>query len=155
MASRGKLLILCLGNDLLGDDGIGLKAAQLLRGTVGEGATVQSSGQSGLYLIELLEGFDQAIVIDSIPGDQPGAIRELSSGELRPVQVPSAHFVGLPEAISTARTAGLRVPGRLRIFAVEIPPEQTIGASLRPEVRRALPELVRRVRDAVREWGYH
>ncbi len=149
-----KLLILCLGNDLLGDDGIGLEAAELLSDVVGDGVEVKSGGQSGLYLIELLDGFDDAIVVDSVPGDEPGNIRELSSEELKPVQVPSAHFVGLPEAIITAQGAGLRVPSRFRVFAMEIPTSQTIGAPPRPEVRRALPELVRRVTEAAKEWGY-
>lgn len=149
-----KLLILCLGNDLLGDDGIGLEAAELLREALGDQAEVKSADQSGLYLMELLEGFDDALVVDSVPGDKPGNVRELSSEELQPVRVPSAHFIGLPEAISAARGAGLRVPHRFRIFAVEIPTAQTIGVPPRPEVRRALPELVRRVTGAAREWGY-
>ncbi len=149
-----KLLILCLGNDLLGDDGIGLEAAEHLRDAVGDRVEVRSAGQSGLYLVELFEGFDDAIVVDSVLGDQPGNIRELGPQELRPVQVPSAHFAGLPEAISIARSAGLRVPGRFRIYAVEIPRVQVIGTSPRPEVRGALPELVRRVREAAKQWGY-
>ncbi|MCJ2520764.1 MAG: hydrogenase maturation protease [Candidatus Thermoplasmatota archaeon] len=149
-----KLLILCLGNDLLGDDGIGLEAAEPIERAMGTKAEVRSTSMSGLYLVELLEGFDDAIVVDSIPGDHPGRIRELTPNDLKPVQVPSAHFVGLPEAIHAARGAGLRVPRRFRILAVEIPIAQTIGASPRPEVRGALPELVRRVTEAAKEWGY-
>ncbi len=149
-----KLLILCLGNDLLGDDGIGLEAAELLSDALGDQVEIKSAGQSGLYLLEFLEGFDDAIIVDSVPGDQPGNVRELSSEELQPVPVPSAHFVGLPEAISAARGAGLRVPQRFRIFAVEIPTAQTIGVPPRPEVRRALPEIVERVTGAARQWGY-
>lgn len=149
-----KLLVLCLGNDLLGDDGIGLEAAELIEEVLGPVAEVRSACQSGLYLIEFLEGFDDAIVVDTFPGERPGRVRELDSKEVEPVQVPSAHYVGLPEALHAARNAGLHVPNRLRIFAIEIPIAQVIGSAPRREVKEALPEIVRRVSKAVREWGY-
>ena len=42
------LVILGLGNDLLGDDGIGLLAAERLRGREGQGGSVRPSPQAGL-----------------------------------------------------------------------------------------------------------
>lgn len=148
------MVILGLGNDLLGDDAIGLQAVELLRGWEGPEVSVRAASQSGLYLLEHLQGFDDAIVIDSVIGDRPGTVRELQGADLRPVPVPSAHYAGLPEALALARASGLQVPRRLRVFAVEMDAVQTIGSPPRPEVAAALPALLARVRDAVREWGY-
>lgn len=148
------MVILGLGNDLLGDDAIGLRAVELLRGWEGSEIAVRAASQSGLYLLEHLQGYDDAIVIDSVIGERPGTVRELQGADLRPVRVPSAHYAGLPEALALARDAGLQVPRRLRIFAVEMDAVQTIGSAPCAEVAAALPALVARVRQAAREWGY-
>ncbi len=149
------LVILGLGNDLLADDAIGLLAADALeRMELGGSVSVRKSGQSGLYLLEPLQGFEDAIIIDSVLGDAPGRVRELPPVEVRPAVVPSAHYAGLPEALALARASGLPMPRRIRIFAVEMEAAQTIGGEPRAEVAGALPELVARVAQAAREWGY-
>lgn len=148
------LVILGLGNDLLGDDGIGLLAAEALRGREGPGVSVRTSVQAGLYLLDALQGFEDAIVVDSVLGDHPGAVRELRGSEVHEVSVPSAHYVGLPEALAIARASGLNVPRRLRIFGVEIDVAQRIGASPSPRVMASLPRIADAVAMAAEEWGY-
>ncbi len=148
------LLILGLGNDLLGDDAIGLVAAERIAGRFGADVSVRTTSRSGLYLLESFEGFDDAILVDSVLGDRPGRVRELDARAVLPVPVPSAHFAGLPEALALARAAGVHTPRRLRIFAVEVASSQTIGASPSGSVLEALPEVLRRVEEAAREWGY-
>ncbi|OGS48876.1 MAG: hypothetical protein A3K68_07085 [Euryarchaeota archaeon RBG_16_68_13] len=148
------LVILGLGNDLLGDDGAGLLAAERLEGRFGSNVEIRRTAQSGLYLLEHLQGFDDAIVIDTVLGDRPGRVRELHPRDVPAIGVPSAHYVGLPEALAVARHAGLRVPSRLRIFAVEMDAAQTIGAGVGAKVSEAIPELVARAEEAARTWGY-
>ncbi len=148
------LVILGLGNDLLGDDAIGLLAAEGLRGLEGQGVSVRTSVQAGLYLLESLQGFEDAIVIDSVLGDRPGNVRELRGADLREVSVPSAHYVGLPEALALARRSGVDVPQRLRIFGIEIGVAQQIGSEPSAEVRASLPRVVELVVRAAKEWGY-
>src|SRR3989304_4055794 len=101
------LVILGLGNDLIGDDGVGLLAAARLEGRLGPDVAVRTSAQSGLYLLEHLQGFDDAIVIDSVLGDAPGRVRELHPGDVPAIGVPSAHYVGLPEALAVPAQPGL------------------------------------------------
>ncbi len=148
------LVILGLGNDLLGDDAIGLLAAGALRGREGPGVSVDTSVQAGLYLLEPLQGFEDAIVIDSVLGEHPGTVRELRGADLHEVSVPSAHYVGLPEALALARESGLKVPRRLRIFGIEIGVSQEIGATPGADVMAALPCVIATVARAAREWGY-
>ena len=148
------LVILGLGNELLGDDGIGLLAAEALRPFENRETEVRTTAQSGLYLLEHLQGFDDAIVIDSVIGDRPGTVRELRDSEARPVPVPSAHYAGLPEALALARVSGLNVPRRLRIFGVEIGESQSIGAAPSPAVAAALPSILATVTEAAQAWGY-
>lgn len=148
------LVILGLGNDLLGDDGIGLLAANAMHALESPQIAVRSAGQAGLYLLEHLQGYEDAIVVDSVLGDHPGAIRELTGAEMSESIVPSAHYVGLPEALALARSSGLAVPRRLRIFGVEIEVAQRIGSEPSAEVAACLPRLIATVVRAAREWGY-
>jgi len=69
------LVILGLGNDLLGDDAVGLLAAERCRGRFGPDVAVRMSAQSGLYLLEQLEDCDDAILLDS--GNPALAVKEL------------------------------------------------------------------------------
>lgn len=148
------LVILGLGNDLLGDDAIGLLAAERLRALEGPSVVVRTTAQSGLYLLEHLQGFDDAIVVDSVVGDHPGSIRELKGTDVRALPVPSAHYAGLPEALSLARASGLHVPRRVRIFGVEISTSQYIGSEPSTAVTAALPRLFATVVQSARDWGY-
>ncbi len=148
------LVILGLGNDLLGDDGIGLLAAEALRGREGPGVSIRTSAQAGLYLLEQLQGFEDAIVVDSVLGPHPGEVRELQGADLHEVSVPSAHYVGLPEALALARASGLDVPRRLRIFGIEIDVSQRIGSVPSPAVRASLPLVASAVARAAEAWGY-
>ena len=148
------LVILGLGNDLLGDDAIGLLAVERLEGRVAANVHLRRSAQSGLYLLEALQGCDDAILIDSMLGDTPGKVREIDLADVRPLRVPSAHYAGLPEVLAVARSAGLRTPARVKILAVEIGGTQTIGAGPSPAVLAAIPEVVERVASTAKAWGY-
>lgn len=148
------LVILGLGNDLLGDDGVGLLAAEALRSLERPEVSIRTTAQSGLYLLEHLQGFDDAIVVDSVVGDSPGTIHELRGSDVQAVSVPSAHYVGLPEALALARASGLSVPRRLRIFGIEIDAAQRIGSAPSAPVVASLPRVVAAVVRAARDWGY-
>jgi len=148
------LVILGLGNDLLGDDGIGLLAAEALRGCEGPQVSIRTTAQAGLYLLEHLQGFDDAIVVDSVVGDRPGTVRELRGADLHEVSVPSAHYVGLPESLALARASGLCVPRRLRIIGIEIDVAQRIGSAPSSPVVASLPRIVATIVRAARDWGY-
>jgi hydrogenase maturation protease len=148
------LLILALGNDLLGDDGVGLLAADALEQKSIPGAKVAKSALSGLYLVDLVEGFDDLVVVDSVVGDKPGEVVQLSLSEMGPRIVPSAHYLGLPEALELARRAGMRIPNRVAIVAMQIGGSQVIGEGVSAEVRRGIPALVKEVMKVAAQWGY-
>lgn len=151
-----RILVLGLGNDLLGDDGIGLWAVRALREvleTAGEVDLVESS-LAGLALLDLLAGYDRAILIDAIQTHQvpPGTILHFSMGEASSVRAPSPHFAGLPEVIAIARALQLPFPEAIDIYAVEVADPLTVGGEMTHAVRQALPELVRRVQAQLQAW---
>lgn len=151
-----KILILGLGNDLLSDDGVGLQAVRALREALEgrEGIDLMESSLFGLALLELLTGYDRAVLIDAVQTGQapPGTLWRWRAEEVGSVRAPSPHYAGLPEVLAVARALGIPFPEQIEVFAVEVADPFTIGGDLTPEVRRALPELVRQVQTQVQEW---
>jgi hydrogenase maturation protease len=150
-----RTLVLGLGNELAGDDAIGLLVARAVRDELDGEADVVESSASGFALIEVLAGYERAIVIDAIVTGRnpPGTITEMGMDEVGRVVAPSTHQAGLPELAAVAERLGLAFPAQTRVLAVEVEDPYTLGAPLSGSVARAQDELVRRVLDQVRRWG--
>jgi hydrogenase maturation protease len=149
-----RTLVLGLGNELAGDDAVGVLAARALRDELGDAADVVESSASGLALIEVLAGYDRAVVIDSIVTGRasPGTITEMGLDEVGRVVAPSLHHAGLPELAAVAERLGLGFPSTTRVLAVEVVDPYTLGAALSPPVAAALDGLISRVLERVRTW---
>ena len=62
-----RTLVLGLGNPILSDDSVGFRVAQLLRSRLDQReVTVLETGVAGLNLLDLLVGYDKAVIIDAI-----------------------------------------------------------------------------------------
>ncbi len=148
------LLILALGNDLLGDDGVGLLAGDNLMPYTSKDVKVTKSSLSGLYLVDLIEGFDDLLVVDSVIGDNPGKVVMLETRDIGPKIVPSAHHAGLSEAIEISRQVGMRMPKRVAIVGIQIADSQVLGTDVSPKVMKGVPSLIEKVIDIACKWGY-
>jgi hydrogenase maturation protease len=150
-----KILVLGLGNDLLGDDAAGLLAARALKDLLDpEQAEVIESSLSGIALLDHFIGFQKAVIIDAIKtgNHPPGKIIELQPEDLSAVAAPSPHYAGLPEMLALAKQLSLAFPAEIKIFALEVVDPYTIGGAVSEAVTQALPDLVERVREQVRRW---
>jgi hydrogenase maturation protease len=151
---NGRILVLALGNDLLGDDGVGWEAARQLAGQVDGSVDVVETGEAGLALLELMEGYERALLIDSVVTGRypPGTVLEFSPEDFRKVVAPSPHYAGLPEVMEMANRLQLCSPQHIRILAMEVlnPYEFHIGFS--QPVRDALPQLVQQAQQVLSEW---
>jgi hydrogenase maturation protease len=149
---RPRSLLLALGNDILGDDGAGLAAARLLRAEFEGEVDVVESGESGLALVEMLEGYERALLLDAIVTGQhpPGAVLEFSPDDFRKIVAPSPHYAGIPEVLDLASRLGLTFPEELRVLAMEVESLHLIREGLSPTVAGALPAFVDRARHLLR-----
>ena len=149
-----RTLVLGLGNELAGDDAVGVLAARAVREDLADAADVVESSASGMALIEVLAGDERAVVVDAIMTGKsaPGTITEMGMDEVGRVVAPSVHQAGLPELAAVAERLGLGFPSRTRVLAVEVVDPHTLGAPLSAPVVAALEEVARRVRDLVLRW---
>jgi hydrogenase maturation protease len=144
-----------LGNELISDDAVGILIARRLKSELNGVADVIESGLSGLALLDLLLGYDQAIIVDSISTgkDPPGTIIELEPDDLGHVMAPSPHYTGLPEIISIARELGLEFPSRIRIIAIEGKDLETIGGAMSSQIILSIEEVVKRIKELIQTWN--
>ena len=138
-------LILGIGNPLLGDDGLGVRAVDILAGCdLPPQVSVMEAGTPGWGLATWLEGCSRAIIIDAVHmGRAPGTWRRFGPQDARLIaqdEVISLHEPGLANGLELAQALDL-LPEEILIYGVE-PGCCEPGQELSPAVISALPELV-------------
>jgi len=150
-------VVLALGNDILGDDGIGFHAARHIRSQSLDGVDVVETGEAGLALLDHLEGYDRALILDAIATGQcrPGTVLSWQRKDFKDIVSPSPHFSGLPELMNLAERVGMHFPKDIRVLAMEVDDPTVFRETLTPEAQKALPELVMRARSVLtEEWSH-
>ena len=105
--SRG-LLILGLGNVLLGDDGLGPAAVARLQREfdLAPGVDVVDGGTLGLALLAIIAEVDHVILVDAIRHDAPaGSLVRIEGDDVAPAvhERLSPHQVGVADLLDAAR----------------------------------------------------
>jgi len=149
-----RCLLLALGNDILGDEGVGLAAARLLWPEFQGVVDIVEVPGPGLALLELLEGYDRALLLDAVFTGYapPGTVLEFCRDDLQQILAPAAHYVGLPEILRQAERLGMAFPRELRILALEVEHPFECHGRMSPSTREALPDYVARVREVLQGW---
>jgi hydrogenase maturation protease len=141
--------VLCLGNELLGDDALGCVVADQLRPFAAEAVEILSTPESGFHLLDCVLDVRRLVVVDAVQTGNapPGTIYKFRDTELPLLPGGSPHYVGLCESLALARKLGLHVAEDVTILAVEVADCLTIGAGMSPQVRSAMPALLRMICD--------
>jgi hydrogenase maturation protease len=146
---KTKTLILGLGNSLLCDDGVGIYVAAELKTRVDRPEiTVMETGVAGLSLLDLLIGYDRAIIIDAIQtvGGKAGQIYRLEPKAFdTALHTASAHGIDFTTAIEFGRKLGLPLPQKIIIFAIEASDVNTFREECTSEVKSAISACVEMV----------
>lgn len=129
---------------------------ELVEGPARQEVEVDCLSAGGLALMERLEGYDAAVLIDALTGSQspPGEVMRLELGDLPELAgsyTRSAHDTGLPEALQIGRRLGARLPERIGIVAVAVQPTFQFSEQLSPEVGAAVPTAVAMVLEILEE----
>ncbi len=149
--NQARTLLLCLGNDLLRDDGVAWEVASAIE-TVGDmpaGVVIRRSPVSGFYLLDELTGYQQALVVDAIHTGvhRPGTVLSFPFEALGTDAGPSPHAVGLPTVVKLGRQSGVPLPDRIHIVAIEVLDMESVAEGLTGAVRAAVPRAVAVVRE--------
>ncbi len=149
-----RILVLALGNDILGDDGVAFAAARLLQKEAEEGVKIIESAETGLALLDVMQGYHCALLLDAIltGGSPPGSILEYTPRHFHKVVASCPHFAGLPEILQAAERLRIPFPRAISILAMEVEDPFTFRTELSPSVAQALPAYVERARQILEAW---
>ena len=139
-------IIIGLGNPILSDDSVGIKAARRLKEVLKNRTDVEvvEVYAGGLRLMDALVGYTKAVIIDAMQtGRPPGTVRKFTVADLPKTRnLTSTHDVDLPTALMLARTTGQHVPDEIVIYGIEAGDVATFSESLTPDVERAVSAVV-------------
>ncbi len=151
-------LVLGVGNVLLRDEGIGVRAVEELqrRYRFPEDVEVLDGGTSGIELLRFFDDVDHLIIIDAISaGHPPGSVLRVEGDDV-PATFETRitpHQLGLSDLLATARLTD-QMPGHLVLFGVE-PKSLESGVGFTPEVEGALDKLLVHVVEELGRLGYN
>ncbi len=141
-----RILILGIGNYLMGDEGVGVHAARRLEtGSRPPGIEVLDGGTGGFHLLGYLESYETIILVDAtLDHHSPGTIRLI-----RPrftddfPNAMSTHDIGLKDMVSALQLLG-KMPD-IHLFTVSIKSIQQQGITLSPEIEKVMPDLLEKI----------
>jgi hydrogenase maturation protease len=144
--------VLCLGNDLMGDDAVGPAVARRVRRLHLPSVEVVESAESGLRLVDYLEA-PRLIVVDAVSSGSapPGTVFILEPQLLPSAEGLSPHGTGLREALELGRALGMSMPEDVTLMAVETADCQTVGGPMHPAVTQAVSHIVDLIRQDAAE----
>ncbi|MFW6236459.1 MAG: NiFeSe hydrogenase maturation protease [Desulfovibrionales bacterium] len=146
-----KLLVLGVGNILLMDEGIGVKAVtELLGETWPENVTFIDGGTFTQDIFYLFQEYDHLIILDVVrTGKEPGTIFRLSEDDLvqNEDQSLSLHDIDLLDSLRMAELLGNRPT--LTIIGIE-PEKIDWSMELTPTLEKAYPKFLEAARREIR-----
>jgi len=149
------VLVLGLGNLLLGDDGVGLRLLNALEEEFDPSGGVEflDGGTQGLALIGYLADREAVLVLDAMSlGRPPGTVHVLRGADLerfRAQRATTAHEGNALELFETARMLGYQW---VELAAVGVEPRSIrTGIGLTAEVESAVDEAGRQARTVLGE----
>lgn len=154
MTEAEHTLVLGLGNPLMGDDGLGLRAlARLRQEWAVDGAELVDGGTWGMNLLPLIEDARRVLLLDAIDvGAAPGTLVELEQDQIPRLfaRKLSPHEVDLREVLALAELRGT-LPAETVALGLQ-PDDVSMSTELTPAVAAGMDGLldavVRRLRLA-------
>lgn len=148
MTTNPNILILGIGNYLMGDEGVGVHTALRLQGMgLPENIEIVDGGTGGFHLLQYFEDYDTVILIDAtLDGNAPGTIRLIEPRFAQDFpRAMSTHDIGLRDMVSALQWME-KMP-HIYLFVVSIETIQQQGIELTPAIENAMPLLLEKVQE--------
>ncbi|MGK7346144.1 MAG: HyaD/HybD family hydrogenase maturation endopeptidase [Candidatus Nitrospinota bacterium M3_3B_026] len=156
--AKGQIAVIGVGNVLLSDEGLGVRAAERLMAEYDfpENVEVYDGGVTGMMgLLPIIEEADSLVILDAVNGPgEPGTLYRHTLDDFRKV-IPkkmSIHDVGVMECLAIAQVTG-RLPRSVIILGMKPGDMTTPGMRLTDTVEKRIGELARMAVDELAAMG--
>jgi hydrogenase maturation protease len=149
MFQRNEILILGIGNYLMGDEGVGVHVANRLQQENIQGADILDGGTGGFHLLDYFVTYPTIILIDATLDDHPaGTVRLIQPRFSKDFpKAMSTHDIGLKDMVSAAQLLG-KMP-TVHLFVISIESLQQQGVELTDEIEKVIPLLIEKIKQQV------
>jgi hydrogenase maturation protease len=154
-AVKDRALVVCIGNDLVGDDGAGCAVYHALRKeNLPDDVGLLQLGVGGISILEHLDKlYETLIVVDAVRyGSVPGTIHRDALESLPQTHqgAVSAHGLGMREIIDAGRFLyPEQIPGSILCIGIEGENFNECGAPLSQSVQNAIGKAVELIRETL------
>ena len=149
--SPQNIVVLCIGNLLLSDEGVGVHVAhKLIDMNLPQGVSVVEGGTDGFRLLNVITEADRLIVDAIKGGSSPGSIYRFDIHEVKNCPSgfkTSVHQIGILEVINLSGLIG-KTP-HTTVIGVE-PKSLDMGMELSPEIKEKVPRIIELVFDEIK-----
>ncbi|TCS71715.1 hydrogenase 2 maturation peptidase [Sulfuritortus calidifontis] len=154
--TQTRIVVLGVGNILLTDEGVGVRAIEALgrQYDLPPEVTLLDGGTSAMEMLDDLAHADLLIIADCVrAGLPPGSLIRLADDEVPALMKlkMSPHQIGLSDVLATLVLAG-ESPKRIVVHGVE-PASLATDMRLTPTVEQSLPRLVEALAQELRMAG--
>ncbi len=152
MPDGSGILVLGIGNVLMGDEGVGVNVVRELEMMgPGHGVTYLDGGTGGLQLLGPMQRADRVMLIDATAdGRTVGSVQRLeprfSSDYPRTL---TGHDIGLKDLLDALHLLG-NGP-KVTLFAISIDPPRDLAYGLTEELAALVPQIATRIRSEIRD----
>jgi len=139
-----RTLIIALGNELMKDDGVGLKVGRIL---AEKGYNVLEAGTDIFLLSNHYQGEERLVIVDAVLSDKfaPGSVVHLKGRDVfekLKAELRSAHFMGVIDGLKLLMKLDERL-AKAEVHFVGIVVEKIeLGTELSSSVEKAVPRAV-------------
>lgn len=147
------ILVLGIGNYLLGDEGVGCHAIQYMEEMgLPQEVTLLDGGTGGFHLLGHLDDFERIILIDASLDEYPeGHIRVIHPRFPKDFpQSLSAHEIGLRDLVEALFL--LERSPEIHLIAVSVKDLNTVKVGLSKELEKSLSRISEFVWDILNQW---
>jgi hydrogenase maturation protease len=140
-------IVLGVGNPVLTDDAVGFRVARLIKEAKPE-LTVIETGEAGLTLLELVDGYERVIIIDSVKTGhgQPGTLYQLTLDQINPAwNFCSTHGIDIKMAFTLGRKLDYKLPAKLSIYGIEVEDNKNFGEKCTEKVEQSIPDIAQEI----------
>lgn len=145
----GRTLFIGVGNDILSDDGAGIRVIEKIRDWVGEqeGIDFASGNVNSFRLMDLIEGYEKVVIVDSIKrGGKAGTLYRIQPDQLEQKGSGySLHMVDIGSLIAFRRELGGSLAEEISIYGIEVEDTETFSEELTPGVKKRIPGIAREI----------
>jgi len=139
-----KIVILGVGNILLGDEGVGVHVAkEIEKRELPENVEVIDGGTASMDILSSMKDVDKLIIIDALRcGETPGTVYRLHPEDLLASldSYVSLHQINVLEGLILARKTG-NAPKETVIIGIE-PEKIDWGLGVTPEIDKKIPDII-------------